>query len=485
MVRPESLGELWKRFNFTIGLSPRIIIYGTGHSFEAEVFAGDGMFLEALVGRRCDQTVDVWGRGAELFFDTGAISKKKIKVEGTWETNLVLLGYEVDLASNTISLPGPKILGAVNIIQKAEFNPGSRALSVHSVKELRGCTNHWCNTGHIWRWLAEPVNQVLPQADPSGIWIRCDDWAKWKAFWAGIQFIRDLTSDFVEWSRLFTGRFPDLVGIQKELTVDGSGRAVLWFSGDATPNCIGGVNWLKREFFVEHPDEFIRSFLPPNRGKAHINEVEYLAEIMCTATWNFPNENLVICGIADNSVSNMWYLKGKERSGAGLQLTRTFHRWLIEQRTRLYSFYCRSGHNLTADFLSRAEKTEIHQRAIENAMTRIDPRQKWGNFTLTVLPPWPTWGNTPSFSLPFDSDHFQGMGWQPGPYTVCQAGKNNGIRFIGSIRDTRAFPDLSLLITPNSYHDQYISSVELPTILSKSLNSFTHSLLPNANRGYL
>ena len=131
------MGELWKRFNFTIGLSPRIIIYGTGHSFEAEVFAGDGMFLEALVGRRCDQTVDVWGRGAELFFDTGAISKKKIKVEGTWGTKLALLGYEVDLASNTISLPGPKILGAVNIIQKAEFNPGCRTLSVQSVQGLR------------------------------------------------------------------------------------------------------------------------------------------------------------------------------------------------------------------------------------------------------------------------------------------------------------------------------------------------------------
>ena len=201
------------------------------------------------------------------------------------------------------------------------------------------------------------------------------------------------------------------------------------FRGGATPSWNFGVNWLEREFFVEHPDEFARPFLPPNRRQAHINEVEYLTEVMRTAAWDFPRGNLVICGIADNSVSNMWYLKGKARSGAGLQLTRTSHRWLIEQRTRLYSFYCRSEHNATADFLSRAGDSEIHQWAIDNAMTRIDPRKKWNIFTLTTLPPWPTWENAAPVSLPLDSNHFQGVEWKPGPYTICQAGANNGIRF--------------------------------------------------------
>ena len=131
---------------------------------------------------------------------------------------------------------------------------------------------------------------------------------------------------------------------------------------------------------------------------------------------------------------------------------------MVEKRTRLYSFYCRSERNLTADFLSRAEKTEIHQWALGDAMTRIDPRQKWRTFTLTSLPPWPTWGNTAPVSLPLDSDHFQGMEWQPGPYTVCRDGENNGIRFHWvDPRHTHAFPEPFLLITPNSCQDQYIS----------------------------
>ena len=86
--------------------APRNHLWNGALYYDAEVFADGGMFLEALVGHRCDQTADVWERGGELFFDTGAISKKKIKVEGTWGTKLALLGYEVDLASNTISLRG-------------------------------------------------------------------------------------------------------------------------------------------------------------------------------------------------------------------------------------------------------------------------------------------------------------------------------------------------------------------------------------------
>ena len=297
------------------------------------------MFLDALVGHRGDQTVEVWERGDGLFFGTGAISQEKIAAEGTWETKLALLGFEVDLSLNTISLPGPKIIGAINIIEKDEFNPGCRILSVQHVQELRGCMKHWCSAGRIWRWLTEPVNQILPHADPSGIWIRCDDWAKWTAFWAVIRFIRDLASDHLDWGRLFTGRFSDLVGVHKELTVSGSDRTVLWFSGAATPNCVGGVNWLNREFFVGNREDSIRPFLPPNRVSANINEVEYLTEITRAAIWNFPHENLVICGITDNMVSNMRYQKGGARSGAGLQLTRTFHRWMIDRRTRLYSFY--------------------------------------------------------------------------------------------------------------------------------------------------
>ena len=62
-------------------------------------------------------------------------------------------------------------------------------------------------------------------------------------------------------------------------------------------------------------------------------------------------------------------------------------------------------------------------------MTRIDPRQRWGEFASAVLPHWPIWDIPPPSSPPLNSADFQGVEWQPGPYTVCQAGRNNGVRF--------------------------------------------------------
>lgn len=166
-------------------------------------------------------------------------------------------------------------------------------------------------------------------------------------------------------------------------------RAFIWYSGDETPDCIGCANWDTPEFFVGPPAEFVDPFLPNNRSSAHINEVGFQTEIMRTATWNSDHPNLVMCGITDNSTSNMRYVKGKAKRGAGLQLAHTFHRWLIAQRFRKYSFYCRSARNVDADFLSRSSPAEIAQWATDRNMIRIDPRARRAHFCGPTLPPWP------------------------------------------------------------------------------------------------
>ena len=106
--------------------------------FHADVFVGDGMFLEANIGHRQEKSVLVWGLGAELFYGTDAISKKKLATEGQCANELILLGYHVNLLGDTISLPGPKILGASNLINQPEFDPGFQTLGLRSVQELRG-----------------------------------------------------------------------------------------------------------------------------------------------------------------------------------------------------------------------------------------------------------------------------------------------------------------------------------------------------------
>ena len=202
---------------------------------------------------------------------------------------------------------------------------------------------------------------MLACVDSNIIWVRRNDWGKWTAFWAVSQFIRDLPSDQALRRTLFTGRFSELIGIRREVKLPSPSRTYVWFSGDATPSCIGGVNWATKEFVVDGPKEFLLPFFPWNRTKAHINETEFLTEIICTVLWGADRSDVVVCGVTDNASADMWYSKGRAKRGVGMRLARTFHRWLLERQFRTHSFYCRSEHNITADFLSRASVAELEE----------------------------------------------------------------------------------------------------------------------------
>ena len=156
------------------------------------------------------------------------------------ECKLVLLGYYVDLHEDTISTPDPEMLEVVNLINSPEFNPCCLTATLHSIQELRWRISHWVPTGRIWRWITESANQMMNFADSSNIWVRRHDWGKWASFWPVIQFARGHTSDHALRRQLFTGRFSELVGIRREVTLPSPNRTHRWFSGDATPICIGG-----------------------------------------------------------------------------------------------------------------------------------------------------------------------------------------------------------------------------------------------------
>ena len=117
-------------------------------------------------------------------------------------------------------------------------------------------------------------------------------------------------------------------------------------------------------------------FLPANRDAAHINVVEFLTEILCAVVWSVNPPILVMCEITDNTSSDMRYTNGKARRGDGLRLARTFHRWLLSRVFRLYSCYWRSGRNLTAYFLPRADLPELGGCAIRKDMVRNRPLQR-------------------------------------------------------------------------------------------------------------
>ena len=350
---------------------------------DAHVFIDDGMFMEPDLANRPQISVETWELGARLFLGPTGISEKKIKIEGQWSTMVIFLGFHIDLAEDTISLPNPKVTGAANLLRSRSFDAGNYVLALKDVQELRGCINHWACTGRTWKWLVHPINQMLGFADSAGVWIRCNDQTIWHSFWHAIIFMREIVEDEDNWSTLFTGKFSELAGATHELTLPNQHRQLVWFSADATPSCIGGINWSNKTFFVAEPKEYITPLCPSSREHAHISEIEFTVEVLCTVLWGTDNPDLIVCGLTDNTCSNMWIMTGKAKHGIALTLTRTFHKWLLSRKFRFCSFYIRSGHNISADFLSRASVSEIEIWAHENKMHRIHPLEAWLEFCRT------------------------------------------------------------------------------------------------------
>ena len=205
-------------------------------------------------------------------------------------------------------------------------------------------------------------------------------------------------------------------------------RQVTWFSADATPDCIGGVNWKTRQFFVSNPSEYMLPLCPPTRIQCHISEVEFAAEVLRAVLWSENTRSMVVCGLTDNMCSNSWIMTGKARQGVALNLTRTFHKWLLHQHFRLFSFYIRLEHNVSADFLPRSNEVEIAHWANEHQMTRIFPLKQWLDFCKDFKMTTPS---VIEVQIPLrvrTSPCFRSAERQPGGYCLTQAANNLQLR---------------------------------------------------------
>ena len=334
---------------------------------EADVFVDDGMFIAVEIGNRPSVSGPAWGFGANLFFGIGSISHMKLAAEGARGARLLLLGYHVNLEEDPISLPGPEIIGAFSLINASVFTPGCLALDLHSLQELRGCINHWANTGRVWKWLAEPTNQTMQYADSNGIWIRCDAPGPMDIFLGSGAIRPRFVGPTGLMARAPRWCFSELIGMRKELTSPSTARDRVWFSGDATPTKIGGVNWNARGFFAEGPSEFVRTFLPNRRDAAHIDEAEFLTEVARSVLRMQNAPGFLAFGIPENACSDMWKSNGEALKGDGLQQTRTLRSRPLARKFRIYSFYCRSGRNQTAECyrVLPPAKSTIGQRNME------------------------------------------------------------------------------------------------------------------------
>ena len=102
----------------------------------------------------------------------------------------------------------------------------------------------------------------------SGLRVRRNDANVRAAFWHVTHILRQLASDVADWVRMFPGSMARLLPLHLALSGPRQAIPILRTSGAATPARIWGVNWRKREFFVENTDELSGPFFYKSTLKA-------------------------------------------------------------------------------------------------------------------------------------------------------------------------------------------------------------------------
>ena len=78
---------------------------------------------------------------------------------------------------------------------------------------------HWQGENHIWRFLAEPVNRMLPFADSTEPWIRCNRWDAWRCLWLVIHFLLEMSVGRQDiWINLLKGHLEELLPVHKRIS---------------------------------------------------------------------------------------------------------------------------------------------------------------------------------------------------------------------------------------------------------------------------
>lgn len=112
-------------------------------AFASHMFVDDAMIIEVGLPGRMDQSARVWAQCCVTVLDSGAVSDKKKRAEGTWGGGThIFLGFRVNVASESISLPEANIEGSNLVICKPDFDPGNTVVPSKSMRELRGIFTH-------------------------------------------------------------------------------------------------------------------------------------------------------------------------------------------------------------------------------------------------------------------------------------------------------------------------------------------------------
>ena len=342
--------------------------------FYSQLFVDDAIFIEPHLGKRQQLVITSWEYVCRRLLGDSAINNKKRDEEGMWQTQHILLGFEVDVNKLTIRVPTAKRADALERVNQPMFRPGNRIITVKAVQELRGSINHWRYANRFWHFMASPINALLAFADSSGAWIRCDNDQVWITFWNLMKLIQSMSEDDEDWIKLFQGPLDQVISLPKRVGCPRGRGMVVWATGDAVLTQIGAINWDTHEYILEDTRRYLNEVNPPHR-RIVISDAEQLVATGIIIAWAKPGKILLLG--TDNRNVLTWTAKGYAKKGAALRLTQETSKWIALRNLRVEGFYLRSGHNFSPDWMTRTSSSEVEEWAKKAGFSRIHLKPLW------------------------------------------------------------------------------------------------------------
>ena len=362
-------------------------------AFSSEWLMDDSVSVEPLLGTRPWQAVDCLGHAIMQIWGEDALNMSKQEVEGSPSPSQIVWGLHMDGQSMTCKLPEAKALKMRYLLALPELQWGNRKVKLRTARELRGLAQYASIVMPQLRPELPVLDTLLSETHSDGGYAypggsESAKEAAWKAWDETVELFRVWFETPSEGG--FEGAFTDMLSARELLALPGKAETLRWIGGDATLETIGTLDWRSKRYMREPAKEILEvlKHAPELRGEEVKIKIA-LAELVCYVGFaaaegpSWGGETVAYA--TDNMNVRAWLTSRKSRCPLARHLLRILGMLEARWSFRTLSYYIRTYHNLTADWVSRESREVVEAELAAKGWTKVPPVEGWGLYLVDAL----------------------------------------------------------------------------------------------------
>ena len=343
--------------------------------FDAKVLVDDCVLVEPWVGLRPWVSSEVFETGVRQMLGDKAVNKEKDAIEGNFHTSQTVWGVIMETDTEKAALPERRVQKGAVLLSDAGFDFGRKDLTLKQLQQYRGIMTGWASIIPSLETELKAADKFLAGTDGSAVikvnfkgdgtkaW---EEQRAWEDLWELFEACRWLSARTDQWDLLFSTSLKEMLPPKERLALPGEWKDVVYVSSDATPTCLGAIDWKNGGIFrttVKELRPWIEKVLTDQEKGAQVEDlIIHLSEMLsfiafaCGMAEAWKGRVVVYAG--DNMVVKNWLQSRKSKVRGGRLLIRVLNMLEARWRFRVLAGWWRTYHNVDADFITRCSDKE-------------------------------------------------------------------------------------------------------------------------------